>query len=397
MDLPDEKVEKRILYIGNVGQVGTALTVHAQNMGRLFQSIGYDVSFACDRGTGNIFPAKHEGFNYTYTKNYIKIPKVRAIEWMLEEILGLKLFRIVKQNIKKQNPNIVILYGYSIEKQLIKICKKKDIPLIVERVDWFEKDDRNSLFAKSFLQTQVDIAFKKNDFKVDGVIAISEYLFGYFKKNGQTVTFIPPIFNFDQSRLIIRENNNKINLVYAGSLGGTKDQIFPVIKALEKINCEEVKISLDIVGISIDELKSALRYENYKFHGIQTYGRLSNEETKGIVKNADFSLLLRHNKRYAKAGFSTKFAESMSLGVPVICTKVGGADNLITDMVDGIHLADNETNTIYEKLMELQQLSNEEILEMKNNAFHTACKNFHIDNYKNQIVDFINKVTEKIK
>ena len=389
--------KKRILYVGNVGQVGTALTVHAQNMGRLFQSIGYDVSFVCDRGMGSIFPDKYKGFDYTYTKNYIKIPKVRAIEWMAEEILGFKLLHLVKRKMQEKTPDAIILYGYSVEKELLKICKKKRIPLIVERVDWFEKEDRNGVFAKYFIQKNTDNAILKNDFSADGVIVISEYLFNHFNDKGQRVTFVPPIFNFQQTSVISRINSGVLKLVYAGSFGGCKDQIIPVIEALESINKDKIKISLNLVGISFDELKNVIRGKEYNLKGIQAYGRVSNEKAKEIVKKSDFSLLLRQNKRYAKAGFSTKFAESMSLGVPVICTKVGGADSIITNMVDGIHLSDNVPETVAITLNQLLQMSNEQLLEIKRNAFKTACKYFYIDYYKNQMTDFMNSILEKME
>jgi len=37
-----------------------------------------------------------------------------------------------------------------------------------------------------------------------------------------------------------------------------------------------------------------------------------------VVRHADFSLLLRNEARYSRAGFPTKFVESLAVGTPVI-------------------------------------------------------------------------------
>ncbi len=385
-------MDKKILYVGNVGQVGTALTIHAQNMARLFNRVGYKVEFVCNGGSNNI--ADFSEFNYSFTKNYIKLPKLKGVEWLIEERFGIKLFNIAKRKIMICKPDIVVLYGYSIEKELIKLCKKLNIKLILERVDWFEKEDRVGFFSRNILQKNIDKSNTLTDKKANGVIAISKYLFDHYNQIGQDVIYIPPIFKFNETRKIERkQDDNFLHLVYAGSLGGNKDQIFPVLKAMQNINADEIKIKIDLIGISNSELERETKIYNWGEVGVKTFGRISNNESKMIVENADFSILLRKNRRYAKAGFSTKFAESMSLAVPVICTKVGGADTIITNLKDGVHLLNNDTETVQNTLMYLLSLNRNEILEMKRQAFKTACRKFLIDRYEQEIIDFINIIS----
>lgn len=93
----------------------------------------------------------------------------------------------------------------------------------------------------------------------------------------------------------------------------------------------EIKIIFDVVGPSPDAIERMLECSNLTQCGINCYGRLSHENTLSIVRKADFSVLMRENKRYAKAGVSTKFVEAMSLAVPSICTAVGGTDAFVTD------------------------------------------------------------------
>ena len=64
-----------------------------------------------------------------------------------------------------------------------------------------------------------------------------------------------------------------------------------------------------------------------------------------IVKESDFSVLLRQNKRYAKAGVSTKFCEAMKLGVVGLCAQVNGTDLFVKNMTNGILIKDNSVRT----------------------------------------------------
>ena len=392
-----EVQQKNILYIGDVGNMGTALSIHALNIARLFRKLGFETTFLCDGDKSRqSFHEEYDGFEYFYTRRYIHIPKISAFEWMLDELTGWKYIREAKMMIRNQKPEIVILYGYAGEKRLIRLCKKNHIPILAERVDWFEKSDRTSAFEKYFIQRQADRALLHTDRELDGIIAISSYLKEHYEKMGQKAIQIPPIFEINQNQEIQRyAQTGELRMVYAGSLGGKKDQILPVLEALRNINAERIKIHLDIVGVDMKELQSATGRLDWDKFGVSAFGRCENAKAKNIVSHADFSLLLRENKRYAKAGFSTKFSESMSLGVPVICTKVGGADRLITDMVDGVHVENNETETICTKLMELLEKSSDEILQMKENAYHTAEKIFSIDQYTDKLRDFIIELKER--
>lgn len=384
--------QKTVIYLGSVGAEGTALTIHAQNMARLLKKVGYETLFICDGGTQGMY-SSHPEFEYFYTRKYIKIPIFSSLENLFDEFTGYKRLKMLRRRIKLRKPDLVVLYGQAGEKSLIKLCHKNNIPFVVERVDWFDESDCTSYISKCIIRRN-NRNIKEIDKYADGIIAISQYLKNYYEDIQMDVTCIPPIFDIEQSREIKRtEHIGKLHLVYAGSLGSSKDQILPVLQALRTINEKEIRISLDIVGITMKQIEEATLQNDWEKLGVKAFGRLKNDEARRIVGEADFSLLLRQNKRYAKAGFSTKFAESMSLGVPVICTKVGGADAVITDMYDGVHLPDNETKTIQNKLEELLAKDSDDISAMKKNAFNSARRLFFIDNYTEQMKDFIDKIS----
>lgn len=389
--------KKTIYYIGNIGYKNTAMAIHVRNLGYLFKKLNYDVIFFCENWNDNCRYSSDEDFTYFYTNKYLNISKLSALEWLYESLTGTKLYNLVYKKVKLKKPDFIILYGYEGEKKLIDLCKQENIPIILERCDWFEKEDRVGFLYKNFIHYISEFSIQKLDIKADGIIAISKYLRDYYQNKGKKVEFIPPIFKIDPMFKIERyyNNDNSVHLVYAGSMGGYKDQTLLVLEVLKEINKQEIKIFLDIVGTSMEEIEKITECKVWNRYGVKAYGRLSNEDTKKIVRRADFSLLLRQNKRYAKAGFSTKFAESMCLGVPVICTKVGGSDSVITHMKDGIHLIDNSYETILSVLKEILKMDCEKILEIKNNAFLTAQKLFSLEVNIEKMANFLEIIKDK--
>ena len=61
------------------------------------------------------------------------------------------------------------------------------------------------------------------------------------------------------------------------------------------------------------------------------HGRIPYAEVKGKVADADFTVRLRPNKRYANAGFPTKVGESMACGTPVIANITSDLGKYIID------------------------------------------------------------------
>lgn len=379
-----------IVYVGNVGVEGTAMSVHAQNLAWILEQGGHKVSFIClptGKGQKPVLSEK-----YFYPPKRTKITGLSTIGFWMEEYTGSQMFSVLKN--VKEKIDIVILYGCRGESRLIKYCHDKKIAVLMDAVDWFEASDQTDFLNKIYIKYYVEHCRTKVDKKLDGVIAISNYLYSYYSDQmGVKAISIPPVFEMPPREIKrTSEAGIKIRLVYAGSLGGKKDSIVPAVLAVKKINESGKKIRLDLVGISQNQLDAVYGKQNWEGLGIIAHGRLPHKETKSIVEKADFSFLLRANKIYAKAGFSTKFVESMCSAVPVICTAVGGADALICDNQNGMLLYDNDQPTIEAKLYALLDLTDDEILQMKKNAYATALQYFDRNNYIKSLNEFVSEI-----
>lgn len=226
------------------------------------------------------------------------------------------------------------------------------------------------------------------------VIAISKYLYQHYLEQNCNTILLPPIFpEADKKKKLIRENSDNrkvLKIVYAGALA-SKDYIDTLLHAIIRLNTDEVRVVIDIIGPDKMQVQKLVGNDELEKYGIYCHGRLSHDKTLSIVEKADLSVLLRMNKRYAKAGVSTKFCEAMMLGVPSICTSVGGTDLFIKDKYNGFLVRDNDLNTLEATLLDIISLSRDQIEEIKNNALTTANELFTPDKYIEQFNAFLNK------
>lgn len=387
-------MNKRIIYLGDVGREGTAKFVHSQGIASIFMDIGYKVTFVCEGWERQEIHKHRNNFEYWYTKQYITKSRLRSVENIIEWTFGGKLFRLFKKIVAKEKPEYVVFYGHVFEPKLIKYCRKNDIGLIIERADWFEKDDATHWFEKHIVIPRGDRCIREHDKYADGIIAISGLFYDYYTKLGVPVIQIPPVFDLETITNVNIETHDKLRLVYAGSLGGNKDKIIPAINAVCQVNREQKKIQFDIVGISEAELDLYMGKKEWNTYGILAHGKLPHEDTLKIIRNADFSFLLRENKRYAKAGFSTKFAESMLHGVPVICTHIGGCDTMVKSYINGVLVENNEEKTIELVLNKLLRYSSEEIYEIKQAALKEATMMFDMHRYSGELLVFLESISK---
>lgn len=386
-----------IAYVGNIGAEGTAMSVHARNIANILVKLGHNVRFICSEP--GFYKNKVNGnsdYSYTYVKRNFDFPVIRSIEYRIELITGINLTLLLKKMNEKHRFDLVILYGYSGEKRIINFCKKNKILIIADRVDWFEKDDlEDTLYNKWFCKYIIENSMTNLDKKLDGIISISHFLDNYYKKMNICSIWVPPVFDSFNENVHFGVNDPPI-LVYAGCLGGNKDIIAPVIKALSIINSRKIKIKLELVGISEHEINEIYHDYNPKDIGIFAHGYVEHKKAQIIISKADFGILLRHDKKYAKAGFSTKFSECMSNGIPMICTAVGGADTIIENYVDGLLVENNQVNTIVNKLTQIINMPNDRIIAMKHAAYKKAYATFSSCMYEDKMHEFLKTISEKV-
>ncbi|WPC12017.1 glycosyltransferase [Riemerella anatipestifer] len=178
---------------------------------------------------------------------------------------------------------------------------------------------------------------------------------------------------------------DKIRLLYAGS-PGRKDDLYTIIKVyLENVD-KLPNLEFNIVGIGEDFLSSQnleLGLGNIRF-----YGRLPFERVRLMYKNSHFSFLIRENKRYANAGFSTKFVESMSLSTPVIANLTSDIEKYLKNDINGVVINKLSEECILEVLIKINNMSLEQYENIQYEAYKTS-QLFRGENFINNVKDIL--------
>ena len=381
---------KKILYVGQIAIEGSASCTHIRNRARFFNNIGYEVYGLSECPKNECDKVEDTDFlKYIYMKPFHGKGKVRGAGWIADQFLGIHTYNEIIRALKFISPDIIILYELNsivVEERIRAYCERHNIRLIIEVTEWMEVENRKEIATRGIVW-QKDIQKRYIDKRCGNIIAISECLYEHYRNQGCNVIRLPPlVYDFADKDQVFRDRDavklRQVKLVFAGTTD-FKDYLEPMLKAIRKINNNEIKIIFDVVGPSPDAIESMLECSSPTQYGINCYGRLSHENTLSIVRKADFSVLMRENKRYAKAGVSTKFVEAMSLAVPSICTAVGGTDAFVTDGVDGVLIKDNSVHEVLDKLMQIVNMDSSEILQMKLNALNTAKQVFSEGQYYN--------------
>ncbi|MBS5500810.1 MAG: glycosyltransferase family 4 protein [Collinsella stercoris] len=395
---------KKLLYVVAALPGDNAPTKHALAIAELFSRIGWSCSLLAV-GLNRVAPDHPEDYDFrgwnVHQPRSLRSGVASVPDKVLEELFSKTSIRSFKDFVAGFHPDAVLYYGIPcrLAREIVTLCA--DIPVLVDETDWFEYhfsfDIRSFLFDKHRSDRVLKV-----DGLTDGVISISPFFFDYFTdyavhENVALKNYhLPPLNPSDEPRVDFpskpKERRIETRFMYAGSIGGRKDRILPFIESLRRAKDKyQTKPVLDVFGVSAKKAKEDFGLEEdesiLRFHG-----RVPHEAVIRNLREADWGILLRYPELYARAGFSTKFAECMSNGVPMIANKVGGAEVILENGLDGLVIPDCEARTLDELLEKTCNMSDEELYEIKNRAYEKAGRLFEIDGYVQSFSAFIDEV-----
>lgn len=167
--------------------------------------------------------------------------------------------------------------------------------------------------------------------KLDGIIAISRYLYDYYKDYVKTV-LIPPTVDMEDKKwnILVDTNEDCVSFVYAGVPSAAKERLDRIVCAIGKIE-KENKVRLNIVGITREQFVKLYAWQKPMPESVVFWGRVEHQKALQIVKMSDWSIILREDSRLVKAGFPTKLVESISCGTPVIANSFSNIFDYLTE------------------------------------------------------------------
>ena len=270
--------------------------------------------------------------------------------------------------------------SFRVGSYLANYARRKRIPFAVSLVEWFSLKHFSGPGKHDYLRTSKYKNCVLHEFYMrfvaprrKNIIAISSYLEKYYRAKGCETIVLPTLVDMDEYSEYAkteRAPRDRVKIVYAGS-PRRKDCILNAVEAIRNPKIRG-RVELHFFGADETELRNIGLSDGVKAELGETlvlHGRLPYGQIKREVADADFTVLLRENKRNANAGFSTKVGESMACGTPVIANITSDLAQCLTDGETGFVCRDESPQSCLDAIARAA-----EYVERSNaSAMRSAC------------------------
>lgn len=239
---------------------------------------------------------------------------------------------------------------------------------------------RLKFYTLYYMQKQ---AFKK----ADKIIAISKNTFNsilelypYFTKKTEIIYNGYNIMKFwvkSAAFKVPASSLGRIRLISIGRLDENKNIELQIDSLIYMLDNNLLDVELYIIGTG--PLESYLKKISSKYlnQNIFFLGYVDNPYP--YLKSADIFLLTSKSE-----GFPTVVVEALALGIPVVCTKVGGVEELLYDAINGYVV----NSDIYSISSSVLRLANK---RCQNDVVKKTVQSYTLENWYNHISKILNE------
>ena len=386
---------KNVLYIGGFELPDkNAAAQRVISNGKLLNKLGYNLIYLSidkeiDVSDEHLTNSKLDDFQFVQKKR--AYPK-SLVQWIKYVASISSIKRVIDIDLNG-DVDIIIAYNYPsfLVLQLSWFCKKRNIKLIGDITEWYEAN--GNFFYRQIKNLDTHLRMNYINKSLNGIIAISKFLYEFYSDTN--VLLLPPLVDKQSKKWAHSDSisNNRCELIYIGIPNLQKDRLDLVIDALSRIKEKVRPFHFTIVGSDKSTYLNAYQlndvHENLK-ENLTFLGKKPHNEVLELVKKSDYSIFLRSENIVNKAGFPTKFAESISCTVPVLTNLSSNITDFLIDGWNGFIL-DTEDNSILDvKLTSAINKNNDEINLLKSNC----AKDDHFDyrTYLQPMNEFLNKL-----
>jgi glycosyltransferase involved in cell wall biosynthesis len=298
----------------------------------------------------------------------------------------------------------VICYNYPSIAQagLQAYCRLNGIRYISDVTEW---NSGGGLGAARLLLKSVDnsVRIRILNWMGDGIITTAPFVTAYYGKFGNSAGELPTLF--DKTTLVTRPHSQPppgapVRVMFVGP--GFDVQI---PKAEPKHLKERIDLIVRLAAAAIDSGRDfyldvfGLTREQFSRHfpddasiadhchdRIAFHGRVSHETILEALLRADFSIILRDNKRANNAGFPTKFAESLTAGTPVIIDRI---ESLAAYHQHPHVILIDRTNPVAMARSLLQKIEDYRLRESRNPSPLSTFQTFDYTNFRHEMAKAI--------
>jgi len=321
-----------------------------------------------------------------------KKPLFLRVFWHPLDMFNISSSNKIKNILLKENPELVITHnlkgiGYLIPRLLKKLRIKNihylhDVQLTRPSGIIFYGYEKPFLILDKMYEKICRWLFGSPD----TIISPSDYLMKYYKVRGFFYTsqwrVLPnPIVKLKTQKDIaykVKNYGEKLNFIFIGQLETGKG-IFFLIKMLQ--SSEEKNWELKIVGSGKAEHEIQSMVSGDKRFTL--YGYIKNSDIPEILSQSDVCFV----PSLCYENSPTVIYESLSNGVPVIASDIGGISELIKENINGFTFEPGNKENFLKVLYHIAR--HPEVLEKLRKNTLTSVKNYSIDKYIDAIFSIL--------
>ena len=193
---------------------------------------------------------------------------------------------------------------------------RKKIPNILTEHTWIRKYFRSWIHKKFVVYT-----LKKSE----GIIAVSKALrddIGQYCN--RSIYVVPNVINVDKFPLLRTRQKHLLNIGILGGMGNFRKGLDILLKAVSLIKNMDLLVHIGGDGIYLDTFKK-MSIELGVSEKCKFYGEILPSDLEYFYSNLDIFVLASRDET-----FGVVIVEAMSFGLPVIATKCGGPQEIVT-------------------------------------------------------------------
>ena len=220
--------------------------------------------------------------------------------------------------------------------------------------------------------------------------------FGDYKKQGTItgrVSVIPNAFNMTKTLDVLPRNwrqeqgweSTALIIGYVGRLAHVKG-VDILLQAMAKLN-KDIDCKLIIVGDGSEKEELISLAKNLDiYHLVYFAGRISHDQVLQAIKGFDIAIVPSRDE-----GFGLSALEAMSVGIPVIASKVGALSEVVIDTVTGLLYKSEDPTDLTNKITSL--LNDSEQRKKLGSSGMVHAKNcYSRSNFQANIAKLLNRI-----
>jgi len=296
----------------------------------------------------------------------------------------------------RPGPDVVILYaGFAAYfSKLLPWCRRRRVPLVFDAVEWYEPASlpggRHGPYRWSF-----ELSARYYAVMCGNVIAISSYLRDYYDARGCRTVRVPPTLDVQALPPVApRSERDCLTIGFAGS-PGLMNTFETVVEAVVALAAQGRRIRLRAAGMPVVRILGCPALASRGMRTlpgcIEALGTVRHDEATRLVREADFTVLLREVRRYSTAAFPTKVVESLAAGTPVICNLTSDLGEHLVDGREALLCRDPSRDALLAALERALRLTPDEHHRMRLAARQRALEAFDHRNHTGAIGAFLER------